>query len=488
MSLWAYHEKTGLAVEAYKLETDASWIDKKQDKFILPDSEIRNITEVKRKQIKPYCSFVKSHNRDEEYVQAHFRNSNEEVLTYSGENESEEHKLAKDEIYKKVSLKEITFNISGKIYAVSDLPKFCLRIEKEIGQRNRADVILIFDKEHDIIGNGICVEIQLSPQSDEKENYRNYTRAIEGYSCVWLKERDFSFGTLQNDELKIRSYRDILLEFEEKVRNDSGKRIAVYSESIDKKIKELKEIEEEIIFKQRILKEERENIFNNFNKEVLKKIDVERKEIEDESLRRINSLFRNQILELRQKSEEFKEGAKKSISENDIIIKKEFENHLNSLRQRQEQLLEKISLKIEQDIRERITDVVNKKVINFDNYISELVREKIKNNNNYILEKVRETINSELKEDINEKIEEELKKEIANKKNKITESLNFQIKSDIDLTKEKVLREYNNVAQEKIIILEKEINLILPELKKMAFEFLKNKIKEVVDETKGTKD
>jgi hypothetical protein len=267
MSLHAIHEETGVQVSAENLVFNPEWMNKQKDKWIMPDVEILNLQEIRKENIIPYCSFVKPHIRDDFRVRGHFRIIDERVITQSPENESEEHKLAKTEIYYKIWANEISFDIGGKEYYPKDLGEFDVFIEKGIGAK-RADVLLILKNTHPIIGNGIVVEVQLSSQSIEKTDLRSYDRALQGYSCVWLFDRHFSSTGLINTKLKVAVYQEVLERYSQAVNNQQAEQIALYSSFLNKNIQEFNKQNEILESKMAYLKRQTDETIGNFRQKL----------------------------------------------------------------------------------------------------------------------------------------------------------------------------------------------------------------------------
>ena len=99
----AIHKKTGKRIEAHKLRLDASWIGCKDDEWIAPIPEVSNWEELKENKIlEVKVSYIKNHKSQRDgvsyMVRDHFRITTEGAKD-SSENESEEHKVAKEGIY-----------------------------------------------------------------------------------------------------------------------------------------------------------------------------------------------------------------------------------------------------------------------------------------------------------------------------------------------------------------------------------------------------
>lgn len=271
MSLHAIHEETGLQVSAESLVINPEWMNKQKDKWIMPDVEILNLQDIRKQGIIPYCSFITPHLRDNRKVQAHFRIIDERVITQTPENESEEHKLAKQEIYYKIWQNEISFDIGGKEYWPKDLGKFEVFIERGVGSK-RADVLLILQETHPIIGNGIVVEVQLSNQTLDKTDLRSYDRALQGYSVVWLFDRHFSSTGLINTKLKVNVYKEVLERYSEIVNDKQAEQISIYSSFLNKNIQDFNKQNELLESKISYIKRMADDLTENFKENIKNKL------------------------------------------------------------------------------------------------------------------------------------------------------------------------------------------------------------------------
>jgi hypothetical protein len=143
--------------------------------------------------------------------------------------ESPEHKMIKDWLAEKLKKDdlEIRYSRATKKYSynnsekISDLGIAWNNYSVEVpirGIKNlKADIILPFKKRHFHLGYGVVIEIQLSPQVDEKTKERVIDRAIMGYSTVFLFKKDFkeidlveNVIELKKQQLDVESYQSQL--------------------------------------------------------------------------------------------------------------------------------------------------------------------------------------------------------------------------------------------------------------------------------------
>jgi len=381
MSLYAIHKETGQLIPSYKLESDLTWINKQKDEWLLPDSEISNLIEARKNGFNLACSFIKSFTRTEDNVpvQCHFRRLDDRVITISESGESEEHLLAKEKIYYKILNNELSFNIGGKNYLGSNLPKFNLFIEGGIGGK-RADVLLIFEKEDIILGKGIVIEVQLSRQTLERTNERSFDRAIQGYSICWLFDNEFNSSGLINTSLNIKPFREVLSELEEIKNNEFLNRIAFISESIDKKIKEIKIKEESAncIINQfeKIISEKFLEVKNNYNIEIKNYTSNLKDKIKEEIHSDLNLFEKN----INIKANKNVVDAEQKISEQNKIIEEKYKKAIDNM-----------LLLINEKINRSGDDLIKKGQIFLEN--------KLKNNLNWIEPFIKDNIQSILKEE-----------------------------------------------------------------------------------------
>jgi hypothetical protein len=483
MSLYAYHKLSNTAVPAYKLETDPIWMNKVNDEWLLPDAEIDNLLEVKKENLEPLCSFIKSHVRNDENVQCHFRSTNERVITFNEANESEEHMLAKHGIYYAILNNSLTFNIGGKSLAVKELPSFNMYIEKNIGIK-RADVVLVFNKEDDILGKGIVIEIQLSLQNDYKTNIRSYDRALQGYSVVWLWDNNFQLNELINTELRVTPFRKVLEEYSNLIQCEEAERIAKYSLNVENKIKELNILRQTMESEKIFHLQNHHQILSNFSESFKAKLQLELEPIKlnlKEGIKNELNFYSKEVLV---KANENKQNALSIIASQEENIKKEYAeaidrikkvsyDSLNSFNEQNQKKIEEIlSKKINEGI-ELITPTLVKKInekVNEEEYTKKI--------NDVIYERTKELIEQKLDNIIDTKVNNVYESLLKEKSELLDRSILFNIKS---LIGEKINKQVELLWKEQSDKVSKETQLLVPELKKMSFEYLKNRVNEVTN-------
>jgi hypothetical protein len=406
MSLYAIHEGSGKPVPAEELERNPEWMNKHKDNWILPDVEILNLQEIRKLNIIPYCSFVKSHIRDNSPVRPHFRIIDTRVQTQTPENESEEHKLAKDNIYYGIYDNQVSFDIGGKEYYPKDLGEFDVFIEKGIGAK-RADVLLILKETHPIIGNGIVIEVQLSSQTLEKTDLRSYDRALQGYSCVWLFDRHFDSTGLINTKLKVAVYQEVLERYSQAVNNKQAEQISIYSSYLNKNIQEFNKQNEILESKIAYLKRQTDETLGNFRQrlqvELKNDISPEKEKIKAE-LKTELDYYLGQIMT---SANENKKKAQEMILTQEKRLKEDYDRAIENMKLTLNSLTtQKFSEQIEK---------VSKKILEGEN-IKEEIKIKVLeslNTKNEEIKKIAEEVAKVSVREIQEKnIQEEIQKKV----------------------------------------------------------------------------
>jgi len=233
----AIHKTTGKIVSAYKILKSLEWIGKEREDFIAPYHEIGNWQELNNKKIDEVkVSFVIRHKRKLEsgeiiLVQSHFRIETKDAIE-NPNNESEEHKLAKENIYD-LAIEDLLVVDGKKLSEIGEIED--IRIECQSGKK-RADVLIKFKDFHNIYGIGIAFEIQISPQKIEKTEERNYDRASYGYSIVWLWS-----GELNQSNFKIIPYSEAIKDYHKQLKIQSEKIFWDIDKRTDEKVSEIKE-------------------------------------------------------------------------------------------------------------------------------------------------------------------------------------------------------------------------------------------------------
>lgn len=226
-------------------------------------------------------SYDKTKIQDITKVEVRFRKASYDVINYKGTKydmppsffilnkeelgintipESKEHKLAKNWIYNCAKNNSISFIFStasrpfdyNNKLTLKELDiaydKIYIEVPVKTGRRRqRADIIIPFNKFHDLIGAGIVIEIQFSKQTDEDKDNRTINWALKGYSICWIKFEDFKnidedFIQLENNDLVIEVYGKTIKDFSEKYQKDFRLQIQEYYRVSYDKIKEFNEI------------------------------------------------------------------------------------------------------------------------------------------------------------------------------------------------------------------------------------------------------
>lgn len=268
--LKAIHKENGKIVSAFQIIKDLSWVGKEREKFIAPTYEIGNLLELKKKGIDEVeVCFVKEHyrNKGKEYVSPHFRIITEGAVE-NPENESEEHKLAKETIYQKVIENEIiliNFN-NQKISSFGDI--LDVSIEKKVGIK-QADVLVDFKEHHPVLGRGIAFEVQISPQNEEMTYERSYERSAQGYSIVWIWGHELEET---NYRFKVLPFMECLEKHKEQIEKEKKFFLGDLSQKADEKVYEIQNLVEDSLKKLQSKTDERIEEINHFLRSVSSKM------------------------------------------------------------------------------------------------------------------------------------------------------------------------------------------------------------------------
>lgn len=240
----AIHKTTNQHTSAFQITTGLEWKGKEREEFVAPYHEIGNWGELKRKGIEEVeVSFVKGHyrtrNEIKEWVNPHFRIKTDGAIE-NLENESEEHKLAKEYIYTKAINDEIILKIPSigerKLSSFGKIKD--IRIEKASGKK-RADVLVKFEDTNNVYGSGIAFEVQISSQSSRETIKRNYDRASYGYSIVWIWSDDLINTPKSYDLIP---YNEALEEYKNQIKDNINQELWDISKRTDVKVNEINTI------------------------------------------------------------------------------------------------------------------------------------------------------------------------------------------------------------------------------------------------------
>ena len=268
--LEAIHKESGKLISAFRLDRDLEWQGKQKDKFISPYHEIGNWDEQLKKGIEECeVTFVIRHKRyegteKEQIVREHFRIITEGFIE-NPNNESEEHKLAKQHIHDNWE-NLVIYNLGDK--KISDFGKVKdIKLESGVGKK-RADVLIIFEKWHEVLGRGIAFEVQISPQRGDKTILRSFDRATYGYSVCWLwsnELKDFK------NRVKVIPYNEALKEFTESIVYERDLELSGIAEKAKRFINEQRErIMSLVRTNEKILQDQQ--LINKNNKEVVENL------------------------------------------------------------------------------------------------------------------------------------------------------------------------------------------------------------------------
>lgn len=228
------HVPTDRIVTAFKLENDATWIGKEKEELVATANYCEPGKKIK-------MIFVKSYTRkDDKFIHAYFRSApNQSGLLLNMSGESNEHRKAKENIYDGIYSGDILIN--GNAIDKNDIDDIYIEYRNSLSGNIIPDIMIKFKKEHIKYGLGIFLEIQLSEQKTEETEIRTYQRVIEGFSGIWLWEKNFDENhNIINKDLKVKSYKQLLIELEEKIENKFINKINRYGNIIDKKLIDFK--------------------------------------------------------------------------------------------------------------------------------------------------------------------------------------------------------------------------------------------------------
>jgi len=419
----AIHKKTKKHISAYQITKSLEWKGREREKFIAPYHEVGNWEELKKKGIKEVkVSFVIRHIRKyrsgKTLVDAHFRIETKGARE-NLENESEEHKLAKEHIYFKAIENKLILKVksigSKKLSELGEIED--IRIEKGVG-RKRADVLVKF-KENKIYGKGIAFEIQISPQSNQETIKRNYDRASYGYSIVWIWSDDLKED---NNEYELIPYNEALEEYKKQIKEEINQELWDISKRAYEKISEInneigktlnswnlkrEQLKQDIISSMQTLSKIYENIKEDTKDRIKEEI---LKNIKGFNFSELSEQYFKDNLDIKLNS---------FLEEKNILIDNKISTLLNSIIQNKSK---------EESFNKEIEDHLDKLIYNYDSKIkNELIQKSEKILNQLSTEaklkiqvdlenKFSESIKQFVKESVKEEVNELLKKELLNLK------------------------------------------------------------------------
>jgi len=132
-------------------------------------------------------------------------------------------------------------------YSLFDLSKLSVEVSITDRRTKRVDILMPFKKYHESLCFGIAFEIQLSPQSDNKELERSIVLAEMGFSVAWLKPKDFKdikdeILQLEDTKLRVDSVGIIRKRYKEHSERYIQEMTINYSKMLDDKMRELESI------------------------------------------------------------------------------------------------------------------------------------------------------------------------------------------------------------------------------------------------------
>ena len=449
----AIHKSTGKHVSAFQIIKNLEWKGKEREEFIAPFHGVGNWKWLEQKGIKEVkVSFVKQHTRERfgntETIVSHFRIITEGAIE-NPENESEEHKLAKEYIYNESIEDNINLKISGnKNKKLSEIGEIIdIRIERGVGKK-RADVLIKFKEFDKIYGKGIAFEIQLSPQTITTTEKRNYDRASYGYSIVWIWDKDIN----EKNEYELIPYNEAIDKYHEQINQRFNENLWDVDERVNEKLIEIES-----------------NFSEKYNHYGIRK-QVIKTEIES-NLNKLEDLKNKTIFE---------------INKSEDNLKQEIKN--------QQQLLEeKIKKEIQENLKEKLTDKFNN--LDLSKYFNEIFTQEYisKKLENYILNnlsiKIDNSLISEIKNwlsknqntidtqwfKIIEKYITEKQKEFENKIKELEKENNAHVSFAVCNIKMKEGRIIDRIKNESVKKILKEQDLI-QDVKKGINELIKKEV------------
>lgn len=192
-------------------------------------------------------------------IAPHFYIPNKEELGINTIPESPEHKMVKTWIYNRIKNKDLHFNFSTitrpfeyeNKMNLADLDIDYNKIGMEIivkegfrGRKQIADIIVPFKKQHILLGFGIVIEIQFSPQDSEVTEDRSVGWAMKGYSIAWvfkdsIKHLSADYIELTKNEVIINIPDRILSKYQLKIQEQIKLSVQNLSRAVDEKMKQL---------------------------------------------------------------------------------------------------------------------------------------------------------------------------------------------------------------------------------------------------------
>ena len=221
----AINKSTKKIVSSFQVHNNGSYQNLKKGEWIAPLDSIHNWDEIKESD--SYVHYV----QEKKYT--NWRGTSifcaPHFAIYPGSkaktvSESKEHKALKNWLFNRLKNDdlEIVYSVAGKKHRynnkikLSELEVDWNKYEIEVHTRGykslRADILIQFKNKHPFLGQGIFIEVQLSSQGKQTTFDRSISRAIQGYSTMWLFEKDFIFNNdlteieLKENKVRVHSF------------------------------------------------------------------------------------------------------------------------------------------------------------------------------------------------------------------------------------------------------------------------------------------
>lgn len=460
MTFRAIHKNTNQEVSIWKLNNDPAWVGRqKTEEWVARKIDIQNYDEIQGEV--PLVHINKSTDGRCE----HFRINHPNAISFS-QNESPKHREIKERIYDTLVENKIIFFCQNQEYKPKELPIKDIFVEYHDDYTGKySDIQIVFSEEHPQLGNGIVIEVQLSHQNCNKTLQRSWEKILGGSSICWIMNQEYEDYIRGKKRLKVVSYIEAIEDYKEQKLSEEQERVNNIGESLNRKISELKKVEKEL--DERIKR--KEEILNRKIKEIENKVEDTKETISKKISSKIYNedvpLLRNEL------KNEYQKEIKENIDLKDIEeetrkkINIEFHNILNENRQKIEKISESMGNKIDYEIKNK-----------FDKEIDQLKK-------NY-KKKFQDKIEND---EIFEKLHKEMREIYEEYKTKNINSF-LKLRNDVQEYERKV-RGYFKKTWEIAGFWKKELEKRLNESKdKTEHELLKEKIQRVEKVSKQTKE
>jgi len=386
------HSDTGKTITAFILENDATWVGREKEIFYATPLYCEKDQKIKMIFVKTYRK------KNNTVVSAYFRKKKgEQNLRTNISGESDEHKIAKQNIYEGIYSGKIKIN--GESLNKEKVKNIYIEYRTTGSTYVIPDITVELKEEDSVYGNGFNIEIQLSSQTENKTKERSYDRLINGFSVVWLWGNNFNKNMeFIGDDIKINPYKLSLKELEGINEKEFLNKVNRYGEIVDEKILKFKN-DADIIFNINInkLKKESEEVKNTYIlidnkvKNIKDEIDKHIRDVKynEEGIRTMISEFNNDHCEDDMDRDAFLIDAKNKIIEFHAKLEKELEENIKESKEELKNIAdsvgsintESIKNSIEEESKKRINSFIynNKDEINktLNKYSEDIIQEKI---------------------------------------------------------------------------------------------------------------